>query len=204
MATQLFPETLSKITLNQIPIYWCAIGFIAFAALGLSQLYAMWIPIIHIFEPIYNAVFLSCLTASVISFLFATRHGLQIVLFLDQSLTRSWIVPFISLVQIFTLFFVNGRPYSADNIAMKLRLPKTLMKLIEFIWNVVCPFGLGLLAILQFQQTQTKNPYIKPAVCVNDWPDWVRSLVRWAQMGVLLLIPITVASQRLRITKVNK
>lgn len=193
--------TISQLTQRRISSgFWNFLTFAMFVSFGITQLYAMWIPVIIILRARSISVFISCVAAGVLTLPFATRCGAQIAQFFEAFIAGSWLVTLICLCIICALFLLRGRPYSADIMVKRLRLPGMLATCVALLWNIVCPIALVTLAILQFKEAKYRDVYrgSSAAQLEHAWPRWMRAMGLYTQLGILLIIPLTAAVQAYR------
>lgn len=192
------PATLSSLTAHRISAFWTVVGLSTFVGLGITQLYVMWLPLIHMLDHLYNAVCMSCITAAIVAFPLATRYGVHVMYFLDVAVRGSWIVPLLCLAHLLALFLLRGRPYSADIVVRPMRLRPALATCVAIVWNIVCPLALVTLAILQFKWTASREFYAGSRLPVYYWPQWVRMFGVVLQLGLIMVVPIAAAVQAYR------
>lgn len=199
LATELFPAAMSSLTPMHISAFWSGIGCITCIALGLTQLYAMWLPIVQLCDGLYNAFELSCFSAAILAVPLATRYGRQLVVFFAVAVGQSWVPSCVCLAQVLALFVLLGRPYSADFVVRELRLGRWLATGLAIVWNIVCPLGLITLAILQCKLTGSREFYVRaPSGGEQHWPYWVRVLGACVQIGLVGMVPAVAVIQAYR------
>lgn len=194
LATELFPATLAAATQAQISPVWCILGYFLFLFFAIGQLCAMWKPIAEALGNSMSAVLLSCVTGLLLAMPLVTESGISIIHFFDVILGGSWCVLLLWVAHIFCVFLVRGRPYTGDVLVQSLKLSQTLAAFVALAWNVVLPFGLMALCVLEYKSSGARDLY-QWRSGRSYWSVWVRKCGGFMQMACLLVAPITAIIQ---------
>lgn len=184
---------MAAATQENIPSGWSILGFVVFIALAIGQLCAMWKPVAEALGNSMSAVLLSCVTGLLLAVPLATESGIDVIYFLDTIVGGSWFVALLWVAQIFGIFLVRGRPYTADILVNDLRLTQTLSAFIALSWNVLLPIGLMTLCILEYKSSNARELYHWRGK--SYWPIGARKVGGFMQVGYLLVVPVTAIIQ---------
>ena len=100
----------------------------------------------HFLEFESALTFITCLLGLVFCFPLATEFGIFVVYFLDYIVGSAWWVIVLYLAQLFAVFVVRGKPYSAESIVAPMFpgreggkgcCAKVLRQALAFLWSVV-------------------------------------------------------------------
>lgn len=196
LVTELFPATLSAATTQTISSFWSVLGFLVFIILGISQLFAMWIPITQILGNSISAILLSCVTGVILAIPLATQSGIHIMYFLDIVLGGSWCVMLLYLVHLLAIFLFRGRPYTGDVLVKDLKLPGTISDVVALSWNLLLPIGMVTLCIVEYKRSNSREFF--HFFGESYWSAWSRKLGGLIQVFILLVVPATAIVQTFR------
>lgn len=208
LATEVLPSTLA-ISANIEP-FWGAIAFMSLFLLGLAQLGVMWKPIagntlifrfthyltkfISILAAIgsnTSATLLSCITGLFLGFPLTTENGIVISHYLDFVFGGSWWLLVLWTSFIIAIFLIRGSPFTSDVLAKELRFNETFSVFLAFSWNVLIPFSLILLSVIEYRKSHTKELFNhRSSDYLTSWPPWAKFLGGMSQIGLLSLVPI--------------
>lgn len=185
--TEIFPAILAleQQAMNWI---WAAISFGTFFLLGLAQMCAMFKPISNMLGNNTNSVLLTIVSSLLLSIVFITEIGINILHYMDLVFGGSWILPILWSAQIIGVFLIRGRPYNGDDLVNDLKLPGSLSAFLALSWNVLLPIGLVTLAIMDYKTSLSNQFYHWRGK--SYFPYWARKLAAFLQIGFLLLVPI--------------
>lgn len=196
LVTELFPATLAAATPETISSFWSVLGFLVFVMFGITQLFAMWIPITQILGNSISAILLSCVTGVILAIPMATQSGIHIMYFLDFVLGGAWCVMLLYIVQLLAIFLFRGRPYTGDVLVKDLKLPATIADVVVLSWNLMLPIGMVTLCILEYKRSNSRELFHFTGV--SYWTAWSRKLGGLMQLVVLLIVPVTAIVQTFR------
>lgn len=196
LVTELFPATLAAATPQTISSFWSVLGFLIFIMFGITQLFAIWIPITQILGDSISAILLSCVTGIILAIPMATQSGIHIMYFLDFVLGGSWCVMLLCVVHLLAIFLFRGRPYTGDVLVKDLKLPATISDVVALSWNLMLPIGMVTLCILEYKRSNSREMFYWLAE--SYWPTWSRKLGGIMQVMVLLIVPVTAIVQTFR------
>lgn len=189
LVTELFPATLAAAGQEQISSGWCSLGYLLFLFFAIGQLCAMWKPVSSALGDSTSAVLISCITGLLLGIPYATESGISIIYYLDVIIGGAWWMSLLWVAQIFAIFLVRGRPYSADLLVTDLRLTQTLSAFVALSWNVLLPIGLVTLSIMEYKASYARDLYHWRTS--TYWLPWVRKIGCFIQIAFLLIVPIT-------------
>lgn len=196
LVTELFPATLAAASTQTISSFWSVLGFITFIIFGITQLFAMWIPITQILGSSISAILLSCVTGVILAIPMATQSGIHIMYFLDFVLGGSWCVMLLCIVHLLAIFLFRGRPYTGDVLVKDLKLPSTISDIVALSWNLLLPIGMVTLCIVEYKRSNSRELF--HWMGTSYFSTWSRKLGGLIQVLVLLIVPVTSIVQTFR------
>jgi solute carrier family 6 (neurotransmitter transporter) len=148
--------------------------------------------------------FFVCSLGFALSLPLCTETGIFVTYFLDYSVGSGWWIMVLYFLQLVAVFIVRGAPYCGENIVTVLfsgqgRLSKVLAPLISFVWNVVMPVALAVLAVASFQNGNVRELYDwNPNRGYIFWPSWTREVGSLLQLLPILCVPFVAIVQSCR------
>ncbi|XP_067123100.1 sodium-dependent transporter bedraggled-like isoform X1 [Centruroides vittatus] len=168
-ATRLFTELLPAVLSVNGPLnlsqFWAICFYFCLILFALGQHVSLWWCIVNSILTInckllekweILTTFTLCVAGYFLSLPMATKVGISAIYFLDCCVGSLWSSLFIFFVMLITILFIEGKPYSMQNIQDSLIESHGIYisSVLMLLWNIFLPIGYLILCILFLRSSQ--------------------------------------------------